>query len=77
MQSLILCLFMGTEEGVERFFEASESRYPYLLYQDVKALLKLTNGVFPVIVFMEDGEPVHEYGFRNMNEKEAKTFFES
>lgn len=73
----VLFVFMGSEEGVERFYKESESsRYQYVLYEDVKALLKMTNGVFPVLVLMENGEVVQEYGFRNMNEKEIKTFFE-
>lgn len=72
----ILYVFMGTEEGVERFYNESESiRYQYVIYDDVKRLLMMNNGVFPVIVMMENGEVVHEYGFRNMKESEIKTFF--
>ena len=73
----VLYLFMGSEEGVERFFEESESfRYQYVVYNDVKSLLRMTNGVFPVLVFLENGKVEHEYGFRNMKENEIKTFFE-
>lgn len=72
----VLFVFMGSEEGVERFYKESESsRYQYVIYEDVKALLRMTNGVFPVLVLTENGEVVREYGFRNMNEKEIKTFF--
>ena len=72
----ILYVFMGTEEGVKRFYDESESnRYQYVIYEDVKRLLMMNNGVFPVIVMMENGEVVHEYGFRNMKESEIKSFF--
>lgn len=74
----ITYVFMGSEEGIERFYEQSESaRYRNVLYEDVRNLLIITNGNFPVIVFMEDGEVVHEYGFRDMNETEIKAFMVS
>lgn len=71
----ITYLFMGNEESIDGFYEQSEStRYRDVLYPDVARLLKAINGNFPVIVFLEDGEVVFEYGFRNMNEDEIKTF---
>ena len=71
----ITYLFMGNEEGVASFYEQSESAwYRDMLYPDVARMLKAINGNFPVIVFLEDGEVVHEYGFRNMNEAEIKAF---
>ncbi len=71
----ITYLFMGNEEGVASFYEQSESAwYRDMLYPDVARLLKAINGNFPVIVFLEDGEVVHEYGFRNMNEAEIKAY---
>ena len=73
----ILYVFMGTEEGVEKFYKESEStRYPYVIYDDVIQLLKINNGVFPIVVMLENGQVVHEYGFRNMKEEEVKTFFQ-
>lgn len=71
-------VFMGSEEGIERFYEQSGSeRYRSVLFEDVRNLLKITNGNFPVIVFLDNGEVVHEYGFRNMKEAEIKAFFEA
>ena len=71
----VTCLFMGNEEGMVKFYEASESvLYQNVLYPDVTHLLKAVNGNLPTIVFMEDGKVVHEYGFRNMNEEEIKSF---
>ena len=71
----ITYLFMGNEEGIAKFYEQSESEpFRDVLYPDVVRLLKAINGNFPVIVFLEDGEVVHEYGFRNMNEAEIKAF---
>ena len=71
----ITYLFMGNEESIAKFYEESGSaQYRDLLYPDVARLLKAVNGNFPVIVFLEDGEVVHEYGFRNMNEDEIKAF---
>ena len=68
---------MGTEEGVENFYQESEStKYQYIIYGDVVNLLKITNGVFPVLILMEDGTVAREYGFRNMREDEIKAFFE-
>ena len=71
----ITCLFMGKEEGIASFYEQSESAwYRDVFYPDVARLLKVVNGNFPVIVFLEDGEVVHEYSFRNMNEAEIQAF---
>ena len=74
----IFFVFMGTEKGVAEFYEKSEAvAYSYLLYDDVVKLLKINNGNFPTIVFMDNGEVVHEYGFRNMREEEIKAFLKS
>lgn len=74
----ITYLFMGNEESIAKFYEESGSaQYRDLLYPDVARLLKAINGNFPVVVFLEDGEVVHEYGFRNMNEAEIKSFMDS
>ena len=73
----ITYLFMGNEESIAKFYEESGSaQYRDLLYPDVARLLKAINGNFPVVVFLEDGEVVHEYGFRNMNEAEIKSFMD-
>ena len=72
----ITYLFMGNEEAITSFYEKSESvQYRDVLYPDVARLLKVVNGNLPVIVFLEDGEVVHEYGFRNMQEAEIRAFF--
>lgn len=71
----ITYLFMGNEEGIAKFYEQSESaRYRDVLYPDVVRFLKAVNGNLPTIVFLENGAVVHEYGFRNMNEAEIKSF---
>ena len=71
----ITYLFMGNEESIAKFYEESGSaQYRDVLYSDVARLLKAINGNFPVIVFLEDGEVVHEYSFRNMNEAEIQAF---
>ena len=73
----ILYVFLGSEEGVSKFYQESEStQYPYIIYEDVKRLLEITNGVFPTVIFMDNGEIIHEYGFRDMKEAEVKAFFE-
>lgn len=70
----ITYLFMGNEEDVSMFYKLSESqRYRDVLYPDAR-MLKAVKGNLPTIVFMEDGRVVHEYGFRNMDEDEVKTF---
>ena len=72
----VLFVFMGGEEGVEKFFEESEStRYQYIIYDNLKQLLKINNGVFPILLLLDDGAIVHEYGMRNMDEREIKKFF--
>ena len=74
-QDKVTFVFVGNEENITKFYEQSEStHYRDVLYPDVVRLLKVINGNFPTIVFMEDGEVVHEYGFRNMNEAEIKSF---
>ena len=47
-----------------------------MLYPDLVQLLKAVNGNFPVIVLLENGEVVREYGFRNMREDEIKAFMD-
>ena len=72
----ITYLFMGNEESIAKFYEESGSaQYRDVLYPNVARMLKAINGNFPVVVLLEDGEIVHEYGFRNMNEAEIKSFF--
>jgi len=74
----ITFVFMGSEDGIDRFYEESASaHYRSVLYPDVVKLLKVINGNFPVIVLMDNGEVVHEYGFRNMREDEIKAFMAS
>lgn len=71
----ITYLFIGNEESIAKFYEESGSaQYRDVLYPDVARLLKTINGNLPIIVFLEDGEVVHEYGFRNMNEAEIKAY---
>lgn len=67
--------FIGSKEAIRKFFKQSDSeRYQTLLYQDVAPFLEVVNGNLPVVVLMQDGEVVHEYGFRNMDEDEIKAF---
>ena len=69
-------IFMGNEESVVSFYEKSQSaKYRDVLCDNVLEMIKVINGQFPTIVFMEDGEVVHEYGFRDMKESEVKAFF--
>ena len=37
----------------------------------------MTNGVFPILLLMDNGVVVHEYTFRNMKEDEIKAFFKT
>ena len=72
----ITFVFMGNEEGIKEFYEKSESaEYRSVLYEDVHGLLKVINGNFPTMAFLDHGTVVHEYGLRNMNEEEIKLFF--
>ena len=74
----ITYVFMGTEKGITKFYEESESaQYRNVLYSDVVSLIKVINGTFPTIVFMNNGEPIYEYGFRSMKEDEIKSFMAS
>lgn len=71
----ITYLFMGNEEGIIEFYELSESlQYRNMLYPNVVRFLKAVNGNLPTIVFMEDGNVIYEYGFRNMDEEEIRAF---
>lgn len=76
-QENICYVFMGSNEGVYRFYEISQSvYYQSVIFDDVVGLVKITNGVFPVILLLENGEVVHEYEFRSMNEKEIERFMQ-
>ena len=73
----ITCVFVGTSLGVARVYkEVGSPAYRYILCDDIVKVLEIIDGNVPVIVFMENGEVVHEYGFRNMREDEIKAFFE-
>lgn len=68
-------VFMGSEEGITKFYEESGSAlYRNVLYSDVVRLIQAINGAFPTIILMENGKPIHEYGFRSMKEAEIKSF---
>ena len=72
----ITYIFMGNEEGMAKFYDQSESvSYRGVLYPDVVRLLKAINGKFPVIVLLDNGQVVREYGYRNMKEEEIREFF--
>lgn len=72
----IAYLFVGNEEGVAKFYGQSESmRYRDVLYPEVERLLKAVDGNLPTVVFLKDGEVACEYGFRDLNEEEVKSFF--
>ena len=72
--SLMQQFYGFPKENITYLFMSGSAQYRDLLYPDVARLLKAVNGNFPVIVFLEDGEVVHEYGFRNMNEAEIQAF---
>ena len=68
-------VFMGSKEGIAKFYKQSGSvRYKTLLFNDMSSLIKVVNGDFPVVVLLQDGQVVREYGFRNINEEEIKEF---
>lgn len=72
----ITYIFMGSEDGIAKFYEKSQSEhYRDVLFADAPKLLQTINGSFPTIVFLNDGAVVYEYGFRNMKEEEIKVFF--
>ena len=72
----ITYVFMGSEEGMAKFYEKSHSaEYRNVLCDNVVDVLKAINGQFPTIVLLEDGAIVYEYGFRDMKEAEIKAFF--
>ena len=74
----IVYVFMGNEKDVQPFFEESGSaRYRYVIYEDVHRLLSINHGFFPLIVMMQEGEVVHEYGLRDMKEEEIKAFIKN
>ncbi len=74
----IVYVFMGNEEDVQPFFEESGSaRYRYVIYENVHRLLSINHGFFPLIVMMQEGEVVHEYGLRDMKEEEIKAFIKN
>ena len=74
----VLYVFMGTEEGVANFFVESESKpFPYVLYDDYIYLMKVTDGIFPFIVLLDNGKVIKEYDLRSMNENYIKAFFEN
>lgn len=72
----ITYVFLGSEEGIVKFYELSQSaHYRDVLYPDAMQLLHIIDGNFPTIVMLKEGAVVHEYGFRDMKEGEIKAFF--
>ena len=68
-------VFMGSEEGMNSFYDVSQSiHYQGIIFENIADLVKITNGVFPVILLLENGKVVHEYEYRSMNEDEIARF---
>lgn len=71
----VYCVFMGSPNGMDRFFEeAGSHRYKSVVFEDVVHLLKIIDGTFPSVVLLENGKVIHDYGFRNMKESEIRDF---
>lgn len=69
-------VFIGSEEGIETFYEKSESaEYRSVLHDNPISLLSIIEGKFPTIVFLDNGTIVHKYELRDMKEDEIKAFF--
>ena len=68
-------VFMGSEDGMNRFYDVSQSiHYQGIIFENIANLVKIINGVFPVILLLENGKVVHEYEYRSMNEDEIARF---
>lgn len=69
-------VFIGSEEGIETFYEKSESaEYRSVLHDNPVSVLPIIDGKFPTIVFLDNGVIVHTYELRDMKEDEIKAFF--
>lgn len=69
-------IFIGSEEGIETFYEKSESaQYRSVLHDNPIGILSIIDGKFPTIVFLDNGTIVHKYELRDMKEDEIKAFF--
>lgn len=67
-------VFAGAEGSVDKFFEETGSTvFPYSFIPPNR-FLKITNGVMPLIILLEDGNVKSKYGYRDIREEELIRF---
>ncbi|MFW5804608.1 MAG: DoxX family protein [bacterium] len=72
----VVYIFTGSKDYLAEFWSESQSfKFPYK-FIEVPVFLKITGGKMPVIFFVENGEIVDTYGYRNLNEHSVIEFLE-
>lgn len=67
-------IFFGKKVFLEDFWhENTATRYPWIMIP-VKHFFRITNGEFPLIVFLEDGKVAKTFGYRDLTEKALQEF---
>lgn len=67
-------VFAGAEGSADKFFEETSSTvFPYSFIPPNR-FLKITNGVMPLIILLEDGNVKGKYGYRDIREDELIRF---
>lgn len=74
---LINYVFWGDSLNVENFFtETNTYKFKYTQL-DGGHFLRITDGKMPLIVLLNDGKVIHNYGYRDIDEKEIIQFIEN
>lgn len=66
----VLFYFFGDDEYVENFWEQSEiDPFPYAILPTAE-IITLTDGLFPTLMFLEDGKILKRSGYRDFAERD-------
>jgi thiol-disulfide isomerase/thioredoxin len=67
-------VFAGAEVSVDKFFKETNSTVFQYSFLPPNRFLKITNGVMPLIILLQDGKVKGKYGYRDIREDELIRF---
>jgi hypothetical protein len=71
----IFNIFWGEEADLPNFYMKSGASHYNYDFINVIDFLKITNGVMPIVLLMEDGNIIKQYDYRNIDENYIVEFF--
>ncbi len=62
------------QESYDHFYEESRSGHYNEVFIDKETFIKITQGAFPIVLLVEDGDVKVSFAYRNINEQIVKRF---